>query len=69
MRSSVDRGELRRERRLFELLKRAYVEARYSGHFAISREELTWLAGRTRFVRTDDEYSARLKRRVQGNRS
>lgn len=28
----------------FELLKRAYVEARYSKHYAISADELDWLA-------------------------
>lgn len=32
-------------RRYFELLKRAYVEARYSPHYEITREELTWLEG------------------------
>ena len=31
--------------RYFELLKRAYVEARYSEHYEITREELTWLEG------------------------
>jgi HEPN domain-containing protein/predicted nucleotidyltransferase len=30
-------------RRCFELLKRAYVEARYSEHYEISEEELRWL--------------------------
>jgi uncharacterized protein len=30
-------------RRCFELLKRAYVEARYSEHYKITQEELTWL--------------------------
>ena len=32
-------------KRYFELLKRAYVEARYSPHYEITREELTWLEG------------------------
>jgi hypothetical protein len=35
----------RRDRALFEKLKDAYVEARYSRHYRISEEELTWLAG------------------------
>jgi predicted nucleotidyltransferase/HEPN domain-containing protein len=30
-------------RRCFELLKRAYVEARYSAHYKIIEEELVWL--------------------------
>jgi hypothetical protein len=28
---------------LFELLKRSYVEARYSEHFKVTEEELVWL--------------------------
>ncbi len=36
----------RRERALFEKLKAAYVKARYSKHYRISAEELTWLAER-----------------------
>ena len=32
--------------RYFELLRRAYVEARYSPHYEIAREELDWLAER-----------------------
>ena len=35
----------RQTRRRFELLKRAYVEARYSKHYKITEEELAWLAG------------------------
>jgi len=34
------------ERRCFELLRRAYVDARYSPHYKINREELAWLGGR-----------------------
>lgn len=33
-------------RRCFELLKRAYIESRYSEHYTITEEELTWLAER-----------------------
>jgi predicted nucleotidyltransferase/HEPN domain-containing protein len=36
--------ENRRERSMFEKLKDAYVKARYSKHYRISEEELTWLA-------------------------
>jgi predicted nucleotidyltransferase/HEPN domain-containing protein len=32
--------------RCFELLRRAYVEARYSPHYTITDEELAWLADR-----------------------
>ncbi|PTQ58575.1 HEPN domain-containing protein [Sphingomonas sp. PP-CE-3G-477] len=36
----------RRERAMFEKLKDAYVKARYSKHYRISAEELTWLGAR-----------------------
>jgi len=32
------------DRRRFELLKRAYVEARYSSHYTISADDLEWLS-------------------------
>lgn len=35
--------DTRRERAMFEKLKDAYVKARYSKHYRISAEELTWL--------------------------
>ena len=34
------------EQRCFELLRRAYVDARYSPHYKITTEELTWLGER-----------------------
>ena len=34
------------EQRCFELLRRAYVEARYSPHYKISEKELAWLVER-----------------------
>ena len=34
------------EQRCFELLRRAYVDARYSPHYKISSEELVWLGQR-----------------------
>ena len=40
------------EQRCFELLRRAYIDARYSPHFRISEEELNWLAARTESLRT-----------------
>lgn len=43
--------ETKAERRSFELLKRAYVEARYSEHYAITTEELTWLGERAEALR------------------
>lgn len=36
------------EQRCWELLRRAYVDARYSPHYRISDEELAWLAARVR---------------------
>ncbi len=35
-----------RERAMFQKLKEAYTKARYSKHYKISEEELTWLAAR-----------------------
>jgi predicted nucleotidyltransferase/HEPN domain-containing protein len=35
----------RRDRAMFEKLKDAYVKARYSKHYRISEEELSWLSG------------------------
>jgi len=34
----------RKERAMFEKLKDAYVKARYSKHYRISDEELSWLS-------------------------
>ena len=36
-------GDNRKQRALFEKLKEAYVKARYSKHYRISEEELSWL--------------------------
>jgi predicted nucleotidyltransferase/HEPN domain-containing protein len=36
--------DTRKERSMFEKLKEAYVKARYSKHYRINAEELTWLA-------------------------
>lgn len=38
--------ESKHDRRCFELLKRAYVEARYSEHYKITSEEFVWLCNR-----------------------
>ncbi|WP_372784814.1 HEPN domain-containing protein [Phenylobacterium sp.] len=38
--------DTRFEQRAWELLRRAYVDARYSKHYKISAEELAWLAER-----------------------
>ncbi len=38
------------QRRRFQLLKQAYVDARYSEHYKISQEELTWLAERVKHL-------------------
>jgi predicted nucleotidyltransferase/HEPN domain-containing protein len=39
------------ERRCFELLREAYVKARYSKHYKISGEELAWLTERVEVLR------------------
>lgn len=43
--------EQRADRRRFELLKRAYVEARYSDQYDASAEDLEWLTARARTLR------------------
>ena len=39
------------ERRCYELLRDAYVKARYSRHYRISDEQLAWLASRVELLR------------------
>ena len=39
------------EKRSFELLRAAYVKARYSRHYQIRAEELDWIAGRVEILR------------------
>lgn len=43
--------ETKHDRRLFELLKRAYIEARYSKHYVITAEEVAWLGERAEVLR------------------
>ncbi|MGV3579944.1 nucleotidyltransferase domain-containing protein [Brevundimonas sp.] len=43
--------ETKFERRSFELLREAYVKARYSKHYKISTDELTWLTERVEALR------------------
>ncbi|GAA0625295.1 nucleotidyltransferase and HEPN domain-containing protein [Brevundimonas kwangchunensis] len=43
--------ETKFERRCFELLREAYVKARYSKHYKISTEELAWLTERVEVLR------------------
>lgn len=38
------------EERLFELLRKAYVDARYKKNYSITREELEWLAERVKML-------------------
>ena len=51
------------ERRSFELLRQAYVNARYSPHYVISGEELTWLSDRVLTLRnlTEEVCAERLR--------
>lgn len=43
--------ETKFERRCFELLREAYVKARYSEHYKITPEELVWLSQRVEVLR------------------
>jgi predicted nucleotidyltransferase/HEPN domain-containing protein len=54
--------ETKFERRCFELLREAYVKARYSEHYKISSEELAWLSQRVEVLRglADQVCKARL---------
>lgn len=47
------------ERRAFELLRQAYVNARYSPHYRISEQELTWLMERVAVLRQLVEHACR----------
>jgi predicted nucleotidyltransferase/HEPN domain-containing protein len=38
------------ERRCYELLREAYVKARYSRHYRITAQQLEWLSGRVEFL-------------------
>src|SRR3546814_5026447 len=40
--------ETKADRSRFEKLKEAYIKARYSKHYRISEDELTWLGARVR---------------------
>jgi predicted transcriptional regulator len=42
--------ETKFERRCYELLREAYVKARYSRHYRITAEQLEWLSGRVEFL-------------------
>ncbi len=55
LRAAWPRGEKPYDR-YFKLLKRAYVEARYSKHYEITKEELEWLEGQvTKLIELVDE--------------
>ena len=61
----------KRDRATYQLLKRAYVEARYSPHFAITTEQLDWLETGTKRLhelveQTCQERLAELKARLPG---
>ena len=42
--------ETKFERRCYELLREAYVKARYSRHYRITEEQLEWLSGRVELL-------------------
>ncbi|THB69323.1 MAG: HEPN domain-containing protein [Gammaproteobacteria bacterium] len=41
----------KKHRACFQLLKKAYVDARYSRHYEITKEQLTWLAQRVEMLK------------------
>ena len=41
----------KKHRACFQLLKKAYVDARYSRHYEITKEQLTWLAERVEMLK------------------
>jgi len=43
--------ETKHDRRLFELFKHAYVDARCSEHYVITVEELAWISERAEILR------------------
>ncbi len=45
-------NEAKSERRAYELLRAAYVKARYSRHYRIKVEELEWLGSRVELLRS-----------------
>jgi predicted nucleotidyltransferase len=47
------------EKRSWELLRRAYVEARFSAHYAVTRDELAWLLERVADLQARVEGSCR----------
>jgi predicted nucleotidyltransferase/HEPN domain-containing protein len=44
--------ETKFERRCYELLREAYVKARYSRHYRISEDRLAWLSGRVELLQS-----------------
>jgi len=61
----------KRDRATYQLLKRAYVEARYSPHFTITPEQLDWLEAGTRRLhalveQACQEHLAKLKAETSG---
>src|SRR5690606_20206314 len=59
--------EARSDRRRFELLKRAYVEARYSDQYDPSLEDLEWLSAAAK--RLGDRVAALCEERIEEHRS
>jgi HEPN domain-containing protein len=53
--------DTKHHRRCFELLKRAYVEARYSEHYKITEEELRWLGEQVEVLQSLTEAVCREK--------
>jgi uncharacterized protein len=56
--------ESKSERRCYELLRAAYVKARYSRHYRIGSEELSWIAERVELLRA--KVQSACKQRIEG---
>jgi len=59
--SEVFPQENKVQRRRFQLLKNAYVDARYSEHYKITQEELEWLAERVKCLQALTEQLCQAK--------
>lgn len=54
------------EQRCWELLRRAYVDARYSPHYKITAKELEWLSGRVAALQASVETVCRARLSGEG---
>jgi uncharacterized protein len=53
--ASIFPQDTRYSRRCFDLLKRAYIDSRYSEHYKVTEEELSWLADQVMLLKQEVE--------------